>query len=157
MKTNPYADPHHEKHEAYNAAAALLAKQDEGVLRYAALELRRCIEAIVYEKLRIYGDLLPEGSVHQWQPPQAFDALIAIEPGAEATFTYAVAPETEPGKMATGPYHAVGVDERPQGEVDKESLAKAWVLLQTGRLRSTSPNRRRGRFWKRRSRSLRLW
>lgn len=129
MKTNPYADPHHEKHEAYNAAAALLAKQDEGVLRYAALELRRCIEAIVYEKLRIYGDLLPEGSVHQWQPPQAFDALIAIEPGAEATFTYAVAPETEPGKMATGPYHAVGVDERPQGEVDKESLAKAWVLF----------------------------
>jgi hypothetical protein len=129
MKTNPYADPHHEKHEAYNAATALLAKQDEGILRYAALELRRCMEAIVYENLRIYGDLLPEGSVHQWQPPQAFDALIGIEPDAEATVTYAIAPETEPGKMATGPYHAVGVDERPKAKWIKKTWQKLGSYL----------------------------
>src|ERR1035438_5057609 len=99
MKTNSYADPGTEKRHAYEAAATLLAKEDDDSLRYAALELRRCIEAIVYEKLRVYGDLLPEGSVHQWQPPRAFDALIAIEPDAEATFTFAVAPQAEPGKM----------------------------------------------------------
>src|ERR1035438_382575 len=112
MKLNPYADPINEKHHAYDAAAALLAQQDDASLRYAALELRRCIEAIVYAKLKIYGDLLPYGSVHQWQPPQAFDALIAIEPDAEATFTYAISPQTEPGKMPEVPFKAIGVDRK---------------------------------------------
>lgn len=102
----------------------MLAKQDEDSLRYAALELRRCIEAIVYEKLKIYDALLPEGSVHQWQPPQAFDALIAIEPRAEATYTYAVAPQKEFGKIAEGPYRAVGVDERPKGKWIKKTWNK---------------------------------
>ena len=45
MKTNSYADPRTEKRYAYEAAAALLAKEDQDSLRYAALELRRCIEA----------------------------------------------------------------------------------------------------------------
>ena len=124
MKLNPNADPINEKHHAYDAAAALLAKQDDASLRYAALELRRCIEAIVYAKLRVYGDLLPEGSVHQWQPPRACEALIAIEPCAEATFTYAIAPETEPGKISAGPYHTVGVDERPKAKWIKKTWQK---------------------------------
>jgi len=129
MKTNPYADPTTEKRLAYNAAGAMLARQDADSLRHAALELRRCIEAIVYEKLKVYGVLLPEGSVHQWQPPQAFDALIAIEPGAEDTYTYAIAPEKEFGKMADGPYHAVGVDERPKGKWIKKTWNKLGAHL----------------------------
>lgn len=40
-------DPRHEKREAFKAAEDLLAKGDEAVLRYAALELRRCTEAVV--------------------------------------------------------------------------------------------------------------
>jgi hypothetical protein len=129
MKLNPNADPINEKHHAYDAAAALLAKQDDASLRYAALELRRCIEAIVYAKLKVYGDLLPEGSVHQWQPPRAFEALIAIEPCAEATFTYAIAPETEPGKISAGPYHTVGVDERPKAKWIKKTWQKLGFYL----------------------------
>lgn len=109
---------------AYEEAAAMLAKQDDGSLRYAALELRRCIEAIVYQKLKVYGTLLPEGSVHQWQPPQAFDALIALEPGAEETYTYAIAPESEFGKITQGPYRAFGVDERPRGKWIKKTWNK---------------------------------
>ena len=118
MKTNPYADPRTEKQLAYDAAAAMLARQDDDSLRYAAPELRRCIEAIVCEKLKIYDILLPDTSVHQWQPPQAFDALTAIEPGAEETYTYAIAPQKEFEKAAEGPYRAIGVDERPKGQVD---------------------------------------
>jgi hypothetical protein len=52
MRANPDADPTAEKREAYDAASALLAKQDDCSLRYAALELRRCIEAVVCEKLK---------------------------------------------------------------------------------------------------------
>ena len=129
MKTNPNADPGIEKRLAYDAAVGMLARQDSDSLRYAALELRRCIEAIVYEKLKAYGVLLPEGSVRQWQPPQAFDALIAIEPRAENTYTYAIAPETEFGKMAEGPYTAIGVDERPRGKWIKDTWHKLGAQL----------------------------
>ncbi len=129
MKTNPSADPTVEKRLAYDAAAAMLARQDGDSLRYAALELRRCIEAIVYEKLKVYDILLPEGSVHQWRPPQAFDALIAIEPGAEDPYTYAIAPQKEFGKMAEGPYRTVGVDERPRGKWIKKTWNKLGPYL----------------------------
>src|ERR1019366_6532542 len=129
MKLNSYADPINEKHHAYDAAAALLAKQDDASLRYAALELRRCIEAIVYEKLKVYDILLPVGSVHQWQPPQAFDALIAIEPGAEETYTYAIAPQRDFGQIAEGPYRAVGMDERPKGKWIKKTWNKLGAYL----------------------------
>jgi hypothetical protein len=151
MKTNPYADPSNEKREAYNAAAALLAKQDDGCLRYVALELRRCLESIVYEKLRVYGRLLPEGSVHQWQPPQAFDALIEVEPNAQETITYAVAPQTEPGRMSETPFKSIGVDERPKGKWIKKTWHKlGFYLLLSGLLQRISLDRRRGHLWKRR-------
>ena len=104
MKQNEKADPSSEKGEAYRAAVALLAKSDDSSLRYAALEVRRCMEAVVYEKLKAYGTLLPEGSVHQWQPPQAFDALIDIEPNAELSGTIAVAIQPGFGKLPEGPW-----------------------------------------------------
>ena len=107
---NIHADPTAEKREAYDAASVLLAKRDDCSLRYAALELRRCMEAIVYEKLKVYDVLLPEGSVHQWQPSQAFDALIAVEPNAQETCTLSIAIEQEPGAPAAGPYRTIGTE-----------------------------------------------
>jgi hypothetical protein len=129
MPINPRADPQHEKCEAFNAASALLAKNDESVSRYVALELRRCIEAIVYQKLMIYGDLLPEGSVHQWQPPQAFDALIEIEPNAQETLTFAVAPQTDPTKFPNVPFKAIGIDQRPKARWIKKTWNKLGSYL----------------------------
>jgi hypothetical protein len=129
MRTNSYADPTTEKRRAYDAATALLGEQDDDSLRYATLELRRCIEAIVYEKLKVYGNLLPEGSVHQWQPPQALDALIAIEPDAETTFTYAIAPQTHPAKMPGEPLKPIGVDERPKAKWVKKTWQKLGFYL----------------------------
>ncbi|MGD0579358.1 MAG: hypothetical protein ABSC08_10560, partial [Bryobacteraceae bacterium] len=61
--------------------------------------------------------------------PQAFEALIAIEPGAEETHTYAIAPEKEFGRMAEGPFRAVGVDERPKGKWIKKTWNKLGAYL----------------------------
>jgi hypothetical protein len=129
MKVNSSADPHHEKRKAYDAAVVLLAKQDDDSLRYAVLEIRRCIEAVVYEKLKVYGDLLPEGSVHQWQPPQAFEALIEIEPTAEESVTYAVGVQSEPGTPSTGPFRPIGTDTRPKGKWIKKTWHKLGFYL----------------------------
>jgi hypothetical protein len=116
MAINNYADPAREKHDAFDAAKALLAKQDDASLRYAALELRRCIEAIVYQKLKFHHELLPEGSVHTWQVPQAFEALVEIEPIAEEDVTYAVALQTEADKPSAGPHMNIGTDRRPKAK-----------------------------------------
>jgi hypothetical protein len=47
MKTNPHADPSTKKRLAYNAAAAMLARQDGDSVRYAALELAGAIRLVV--------------------------------------------------------------------------------------------------------------
>src|SRR5665213_2579866 len=103
MKKNTQANPILEARQAYQAARILLDTHDDAQLMYAALELRRCIESVVYQKLQVYGAVLPEDSVYKWQAAQAFDALIEIEPDAEEPFTVAVGLQEAPDKPAVGP------------------------------------------------------
>lgn len=100
---NPNANPTLEKVAAYEAAVALLQNEGDENARYAALELRRCLEAVVYEKLKIYGALLPQASIQGWQPPKAFDALIAIEPRAQETATFAISLQAQPNLETPSP------------------------------------------------------
>jgi transcription elongation factor Elf1 len=105
--------PTDEKLEAYRAAKDLLARQDESAQRYIALELRRCIESIVYEKLEVYQKWLSEKLMRTWQPPQAFRALLEIDPGAQHDAVIAVAIQERPdGPPKTEP-KVIGVDRRP--------------------------------------------
>ncbi|MDH0494235.1 hypothetical protein [Comamonas aquatica] len=51
-------------------------------LRYAALELRLCIEAITYDRAQGYAELLSPDAYRTWQPQKLMEALIQIEPRA---------------------------------------------------------------------------
>ncbi len=113
------------KPDAYKAASELLGRNDDAVLRYVALELRRCIEAVVYEKLVAYGDLIPAEAARTWQAPQAFKALLAVEPYADKTATIAIGPQTEPAVPSSGPFKTLGVDLRPKAAW----LQKTWNKL----------------------------
>ena len=104
--------PSAEKLQAFEQATKLLSSTDELSLRYAALELRRCIEAVVYEKLWAYKDRFPPDVARKWQPPQAFRALLVMEPDAEQTAIIRYARETEPGVQSLGPYRTLGTDYR---------------------------------------------
>lgn len=104
--------PSNEKRQALERATVLLSSTDELSLRYAALELRRCIEAVVYEKLWAYRDRLPPDVARKWQPPQAFRALLVMEPDAEQTVHIRYARETESGVQSSEPYRALGTDLR---------------------------------------------
>lgn len=106
-------EPITEKRQAFGRAKELLEGDSESSLRYAALELRRCLEAIVYEKLLVYRSRLPEKLARTWQPPQAFKALAAIEPGAERTSKWMVAGQRERGGPPSTPFRPLGVDLRP--------------------------------------------
>jgi hypothetical protein len=81
-------------------AQSLLAESTPESLRYAALELRLCIEALTYEKLRAFSSMVPEEVLKTWQPPQAVKALLEFEPRADRTFVLYAGREEEYGKPA---------------------------------------------------------
>lgn len=113
-----------EKRKAFSLAREFLSRSEDSMLRHAALELRRCIEAVVYQKLAAYQDRLP-AAARRWQPAQAFKALIAIEPEAAHTTRVGWAWQKEEGVPATGPFHLLGIDRRP----DVEWLTKTYHKL----------------------------
>jgi DNA-directed RNA polymerase subunit RPC12/RpoP len=117
-------DPRHEKREAFKAAEDLLAKGDEAVLRFAALELRRCTEAVVYEKLWAYKDRIPREAA-RWQPPQALKALLQFEPDAASSTVISMAREEYPGGPTVEPFRVLGEDLRPK----VGWLTKVWNKL----------------------------
>ncbi len=101
-----------EKRAALKAARELLEQDDESII-YVALELRRCLEAIVYEKLWVYRHRLPADSVHKWQPYQAFRALLLMEPDAGFTAMIGVSRQASPESTDRLP-SLIGVDHRPK-------------------------------------------
>jgi hypothetical protein len=129
MKKNARANPLSEARQAYQAAKRVLDTQDDSQLIYAALELRRCIEAVVYQKLQTYEKLLPEDSVYKWQAAQAFDALIEIEPSAEESYTLAVGLQEAPNLPPAGPLKVIGTDYRPSNRWVKKTWQKLGSYL----------------------------
>jgi hypothetical protein len=86
------------KHIHVERAATLLASGVESDLSYAALELRMAMEAIAYEKLRLYAPRLPESIFDKmWQPPQIMKALLEFEPWAMENKTISNARTDEDG------------------------------------------------------------
>jgi DNA-directed RNA polymerase subunit RPC12/RpoP len=119
-----------EKRQAFQSAEEMLKRNDDTLLHFVALELRRCMEAVVYEKLWARKEWIPADIARTWQPPQALEALLAIEPNAEKSMTIAVAPETTPGVLAPGAsFRVVGVDRRPQLSWLKKSYHKLGAVL----------------------------
>ena len=86
-----------DKRSCMARAQALIANPTDENLRYAALELRLCIEALTYEKLQSFSNIIPEAVLQTWQPPQAVKALLEFEPLADQSFTIFAGIEETPG------------------------------------------------------------
>lgn len=70
-------------------------------LRYACLELRMCIEAISYDKLKVYAKRVSPELLdsRNWQPRKIVTMLTEFEPYAEQDFTFVVRAEGADGKL----------------------------------------------------------
>ncbi|MCK1794095.1 hypothetical protein [Pseudomonas violetae] len=79
-------------------AKAFIAVGDENSLRHACLELRFCLESIVYRKLADVGDQLPLAVYKTWQPPKALKLLLSFEPRADQDVSISVCLNTADGK-----------------------------------------------------------
>jgi|SRR5581483_2879085 len=122
-------DPITEKRAAFDAAKKLLAQKDDSLLRYVALELRRCLESVVYEKLWAYRRRIAAKVARKWQPPQAFRALLIMEPDADKSSVIRFAPEATPGGPVTAPFEILGVDRRPSSAWLNKTYNKLGSLL----------------------------
>jgi hypothetical protein len=106
-------NPTDEKHSALLAAREMLRDNPPPESRHIALELRRCLEAVVYEKILAYGDRIPTKAKKTWQPPQAFKALLLFEPDADKTKVIRFARQDSLGTPATENFKTLGTDIRP--------------------------------------------
>jgi predicted Zn finger-like uncharacterized protein len=95
------------KHACLQRSKELAQNSDLASLLYAVLEARLCIEAIAYDKIRIYAKRLPESVLKKWQPPQVVKALLEYEPDATENFTLSVAEENADGSL--GPMKGLGI------------------------------------------------
>jgi hypothetical protein len=89
-----------DKYSCMARAKVLVQTPSHENVRYAALELRMCMEAITYQKLGAFSSTVPKAVVATWQPPQAVKALLEFEPKADKSFSIAAGIEDEPGKPA---------------------------------------------------------
>lgn len=76
-----------DKRSCMQRAELLLQRPEPEAIRYAALELRTCMESITYEKLRTYASKVPNSVRTKWQPPQAVKALLEFEPRSDQSFS----------------------------------------------------------------------
>ncbi len=79
-------------------ARKFIAAGDENSLRHACLELRFCLESIVYTKLSHIGEQLPLSVYQTWQPPKAMKLLLSFEPRADQDSSISVCLNTVDGK-----------------------------------------------------------
>jgi predicted RNA-binding Zn-ribbon protein involved in translation (DUF1610 family) len=91
----------YDKRHCIARAKDLLLANTPHAIRYAALELRTCMELHTYEKLRSFTDFVPESVLKTWQPPQAVKALLEFDETADQSFTIEVGVETTVGEVPT--------------------------------------------------------
>lgn len=92
-----------------NRAKKLLEEQCDDNLRYAVLELRFSIEALVYDRAFAYKNELPPDRYRKWQPRELLKALAEISPRTLQDVTLSVGKEEEFG-VIPDVFHSMGTD-----------------------------------------------
>jgi hypothetical protein len=73
-----------EARQRLSQARALLEAGSNASLQYAALELRQCIELLIYEKLESFAQYLPPSFLKgTWQPDKLLKAMRQLDPNAD--------------------------------------------------------------------------
>ena len=95
------------KQNCIDRAKLLLQKKEDDATIYAALELRQCIEAILYEKIKGYAKYVPGVVFEKWQPAHILKTLLQFEPDADEDFNLSFGLENKHG-IAKGPLQLLG-------------------------------------------------
>jgi len=125
--------------EALDRAKTLLTENDNSRLVYAALELRRAFEALVYENALRFTDELVGEDYAVWQPLQILERLIEIDPVADATLEMKL---QDPG---TGEWLSLGHQRRISLKAPRKRYYALGNYLHTPALAQMMRGRRQNR------------
>ena len=84
--------------DALKRAKDALDNGDDHYLKYASLELRMALEALIYERAGNYTEELPQKVLSIWQPNKLLKTSLEIDPYTDQSATIAVGIEEEYGK-----------------------------------------------------------
>jgi len=87
-------------HQALSRAKAEIESGSHERLRYAALELRLCIEALTYDRAQAFATEIPPEQYDTWQPRKLLQVLLDIEPTADQSYTLSYGQESAFGQRA---------------------------------------------------------
>lgn len=90
---------------ALQRAKTELASGDPDRLAYAALEIRKAIEAVTYDKAQAYKDEMPKALYRTWQPGKVVEYLTEIDPHAGTGRIVRFGVQVERGKPAEAMQH----------------------------------------------------
>lgn len=91
-------------------AKACLNVGDDRHLFYAALDIRKCVEALIYEVAKSYVDDVSEEDFATWQPGRLLGMLIEIDPMADKTGEIRFAREGDDDEPKV--WRSLGTDKR---------------------------------------------
>jgi len=114
---------HHEAMEHLEKAQVLLAAGGDDNLRYAALEMRYCIEHLFYRIIPQYQEELPDNVLKGdvWKPGDIINMIADIDPGVTHDRGLRIGRETQPGVPA-----AVMLDMGMQTGLRKDLARRLW-------------------------------
>ncbi|MGE3145127.1 MAG: hypothetical protein AB7K35_06040, partial [Pseudorhodoplanes sp.] len=78
--------------ESLQRAKNELAAEDPLRYRYAALEMREAIEALIYERANVFKDDVKPDQLKVWQPKKLMQLLVSIDPAANMGCTLKIGP-----------------------------------------------------------------
>jgi hypothetical protein len=81
----------------FDRANSLLENYDASNSRHICLELRMCIEYLVYNMLLLYYDELPKRARKSWKPKDAMTHILDIAPDVEQSHTVFMGLQAAPG------------------------------------------------------------
>ena len=84
--------------EALKRAKEALDNGSDHYLKYAALELRMALEALIYERAGLYTEELSNKALSTWQPGKLLNILLEIDPYTDKSATIFIGVEEEYGK-----------------------------------------------------------
>lgn len=113
-----------------NRAKTEIKSGDSFRLRYAALELRMALEAMIYEIASNYEGELPAQKLNTWQPQKLLEFILSIDSYADQDAILAIGIEDVPGEQAKE-MSVLGTDKRLTLKDIKKSYHKIGSYLHT--------------------------
>lgn len=112
-------------------AKSEVATNDPIRTRYAALELRYAIEALVYDRARALKEFISAKEYGTWQPSKLVEVILEIDPHFGTSSTVSIGREDVPGEPAKE-MRSMGTDAQLPTK-DIKNSTRRWEISYTSR------------------------